>query len=270
MKGSLRLILHIGRMELHLARRGLLIWMTVLVAVVGLYLGLFKYIQDPAMVEAVKAMPQALLKAFNFTPATMADVNMYHGVYVMGYVVLLAIIYGQIQAGASVAREPDLGSVEFLYTRPVTRREIMSAKVGAFILSAFILWVVILVASTAVGWVVAGDAYDFGRQVLTHLAGFCATLAAGGVAFALAPFFQRAQTAISVGVGVGLVSFVLHALGQVSDRLSFIRYFTLQYYAALGRAAAGDPFVAGLVVLVCVFAAGSLVGTMVLNRKDFA
>ena len=261
--------LHVFRMELRLARRGLLIWTAVMVAVIGLYLGLFPYVQDPVMVEVLKAFPEALLRAFSFTPAAIADVNTYHGIYVMGYVVLLATIYGLMQAGGSVAREPDLGAVEFLYTRPVTRREIMAAKVAAFALLAVVLWLVILAASTAVGLAVAGDDYDISKQAATHLAGLAATLAAGGVAFATAPFFQRTQTATSVAVGIGLGSFVIHALGQLSDRLNFLRYFTLQYYTALDRAAAGDPFVPGLLVLLGVFLAGAVLGTLILHRKDF-
>ena len=269
-RSALGTILHVARMELRLARRGLLIWTAVLAGVVTLYLSLFESIQDPVMVEALKAMPESLLKAFSFTPAMIADVNSYYGVYIMGYLVLLATIYGLMQAGGSVAREPDLGAAEFLYTRPVTRRQVMVAKIAAFVVAAVVLWVAILAVSTLVGWAVAGDAYDLGRQRWTHLAGFCATLAAGGLGFALAPFFPRAQTAISAGVGVGLASFVLHALSQVTDRLRLIRYLSLQHYAALGRAAAGDPDVGGLLVLVAVFLVGSLAGTMILERKDFS
>lgn len=269
-RGRLRTILHVARMELRLARRGLLIWTAVLVGVVALYLSLFESIQDPVMVDALKAMPESLLKAFSFTPAMIADVNSYYGVYIMGYLVLLATIYGLMQAGGSVAREPDLGAAEFLYTRPVTRRQVMVAKIAAFVVGAVVLWVAILAVSTLVGWAVAGDAYDLGRQRWTHLAGLCATLAAGGAGFVLAPFFPRAQTAISAGVGVGLASFVLHALSQVADRLRPIGYLSLQHYAALDRAAAGDPDVGGLLVLIAVFLVGSLAGTMIVERKDFA
>ncbi|QIA27739.1 ABC transporter permease subunit [Thermaerobacter sp. PB12/4term] len=269
-RSSLGMILHVARMELRLARRALLIWTAVLVGVVALYLSLFESIQEPVMVEALKAMPESLLKAFSFTPAMIADVNSYYGVYIMGYLVLLATIYGLMHAGGSVAREPDLGAVEFLYTRPVTRRQVTVAKIAAFVVAAVVLWVAILAVSTLVGWAVAGDAYDLGRQRWTHLAGFCATLAAGGAGFVLAPFFPRAQTAISAGVGVGLASFVLHALSQLADRLRPIGYLSLQRYAALDRAAAGDPDVGGLLVLVAVFLVGSLAGTMILERKDFS
>ncbi|QBS38712.1 ABC transporter permease (plasmid) [Thermaerobacter sp. FW80] len=261
---------HVFRTELRLARRGLFIWAGVMVGMVGVYLGLFPYVQDPVMVEALKAVPEALLRALSFTPSAIADVNSYHGISTMGYVVLLATIYGLMQAGGSVAREPDLGAVEFLYTRPVTRRAIMAAKVAAFAVLAVVLWLFIFAASMAVGLAVAKDDFDLSRQATTHLAGFVATLAAGGVAFAIAPFFQRTQTATSVAVGIGLGSFVVHALAQLSDRLNFLRYFTLQYYTALDRAAAGDPFVPGMLVLLGVFLAGSALGTLLLHRKDFA
>ncbi|HEY8345655.1 MAG TPA: ABC transporter permease subunit [Symbiobacteriaceae bacterium] len=266
----MRRSLHVFRMELRLGRRSLLIWTAVLVIVVGVYLGLFPYLQDPVMVEVLKAFPEALLEALSFSPTAIADVNTYHGTYVMGYVVLLATIYGLMQAGGSVSREPDLGAVEFLYTRPVSRKEIMVAKIGAFVLLVATLWVLVFAASTVVGLAVAEDEYDLAVQAMTHLAGLLATLAAGGVAFAVAPFFQRMQTATSVGVGIGLGSFVLHALSQLSDRVRFFRYFSLQYYAALDRTAAGDPFVPGMLVLLGIFLAGAVLGTVVLHRKDFS
>lgn len=257
------------RNELRLGRRGLIIWTGVVVAFVGLYLGFFPVMQDPEMARAFESYPEAVKNAFNISLATMQDVNRYHGSLVMGYVLLLASIYGLMTAGGLISREADLRTAEFLYTRPVTRTQVMAAKVAAFVGLVLGLWAVTFAASTLVGLAVAGGDYDVPRQLIVHLVGLLATLAAGGLAFAAAPFIDQTQATTSLGAGVGLVFFLVDALANMTERLAFLRHFTIHHYAGLDQVAAGEPFLGGMLVLLGVFVSGVALGTFFLNRKDF-
>jgi ABC-2 type transport system permease protein len=260
---------NVFRKEFRLIRRSLVIWTTVGVLVILVYLGFFPYVRDPDMALAIEAYPEALKAAFNINAAVLGDVNLYHGL-VMAYVLLLSSIYALMLAGGLVARDADLGTAEFLYTKPVTRRQIMGAKVAAFLAALLVLWVITFSASVVVGLVVGEGRFDLGAQLMVHLSGFLATMAAGGLAFAAAPLINQTQATTSLGAGIGLGSFVVSALSKMSDKLAPLKYLTIQHYAALDSAAAGEPFTGGMAVLAVVFVAATAVGYILVERKQFA
>lgn len=256
--------------EIRLNRRSLVIWTLVALAIVAIYLGFFPYYDDPSWVEVIESMPEAMMDAFNLTGAMFQDINRYHGGLVMTYASLVVTIYGFMLAGSLIARESDLGTAEFLFTMPVTRNQVMLAKVTAFVSLVLILWSVILLASLGIGWGVAPEEFDLGAQVLLHLSALLATLAAGGIAFALAPFINRTQTSTSLGVGLGLGFFFLEGLRKAIDVLEPAKHVSIFYYADLEGAATGEPFILGMIILAVIFLAGTGLGFRFLNRKEFA
>jgi len=261
---------NIFRQELILSRRGLITWTCVVVAVIAIYLGFFPYMQDPAMVAAMEAYPEAVMSALNMSTAMFSNVNSYHGGLVMLYATLLGSIYAFMLAGGLIARDSDLGTAEFLYTRPVTRSQVMVAKVLVFLVAMVILWVVAFVASAVVGLAVAPDDFDLWAQVGVHLAALLATLAAGGSAFAVGPYVNQLQQTTTLGVGVGMGFFLLDALSNLSDRLGGLKYVSVYHYAGLERAASGDLFVGGLLLLFGVFVVGCGLGFVGMSRKEFS
>lgn len=262
--------MNVWRRELRLNRRGMLIWMVVVASVILVYLGFFPYMLDPNMVAAVEAYPEAIREMLSLSGAMLQDVNLYHGGLVMTYVVLLATIYATMLAGGLLAREADLGTAEFLYTRPVTRTRIMLGKVLAFTAIVIGLWAAGFLVSLAVGMAVARATFDVGRQALVHLAGLAASLAAGGIGFAVSPFLNRTQATTSLGVGLGMAFFLLNGLSRMTARLSCLKYLTVFHYADLAGAAAGKPSWEGMLVLLAVFGVATGLGFAFLNRKDFA
>lgn len=257
------------RKELRLSRRSLVVWGIVTVIVVGVYLGFFPYMKDPDLIKALEAYPEAIRSALNLSPALLGDVNQYHGGLVMLYVMLMISIYAFALAGGLVARDADLGTAEFLYVKPATRSQLLTAKVVAFMTVMLVLWTFTYGASTAVGLIVAPGEYDPGTQVGVHAAGLLASLAMGGIAFAAAPYINRMQGTTSLGVGLGLGFFMMDAVSKMTGKLDALKYFGIHYYAALGDAAAGRPWVGGMVTLFAIFVVGTSLGYMGLNRKEF-
>lgn len=255
--------------ELRLSRRSLIIWSVVVLFTITIYLGFFPYMQDPDLLRAMESYPDSIRSAFNLSVATFADVNLYHGGLVMSYVLLLASIYAMMFAGSLIAREPDLGTAEFLYTRPIPRHQVMLSKVFAFVLAILMLWLLTLLASLVVGLAVAGDSLNLQAQLLVHVAGLLASLAAGGIAFAVAPRLHQLQSTTSFGVALGLGLFLVNSLSNMTDTLAPLGYATIYHYAGLEQAASGEPFTIGLAVLAAIFFSGTGLGLWLHGRRDF-
>lgn len=257
--------------EMRLNKRSLLIWTAVVVIVILIYLSSYTFMEEINVVEMIEGYPDIFTTGFGMGPEMFGDVNVYHGGLVMLYSLLLASIYAMMLAGGMVTRDPDIGTVEFLYTRPLTRTSIMMSKVLSFLLMMIFLWAFAYLASAilGLGWVAPGE-FDLLAQLLVHLMGFFACLAAGGVAFAIAPLLNRVQASTSVAIGLGFAFFIFNSLGNTFEQLGFLRYSSIQYYADLNGAASGEIFTTGLIVLPLVFITGVVIGILLLNRKDFA
>jgi ABC-2 type transport system permease protein len=261
---------NIIRAELKLNRRSLMIWVFVLIIVILIYLGSFTFMEEMNVTEMIEGYPEIFTTGLGMSPATFGDVNVYHGGLVMLYGLLLASIFAMMLAGSMLSREPDLGTVEFLYTRPFTRTAIMLSKAFAFLVLMIVFWLIAYLVSAAVGklWV-APDEFDLGAQFLAHLAGFLACLAAGGVAFAYSPLLNRVQGTTSIAIGLGFAFFLFNSISGLYEQLGFLKYFSIQYYADLPAASAGEPFTSGMIILPAVFVVGVALGILILNRKEF-
>lgn len=257
------------RRELRLNRRSLYTWTAVTVLVVVVYLPFFPYMQDPEFARLLETYPEAIRDAFNLTGAIFADINFYHAGLTMPYLLALAGIYAAMTAGRLISRESDLGTAEFIFTRPVTRSRVLAAKIGAFLVLNLALWGAICGAAVITGLVVDPGAFTVTRQLAVHLSGFLAALAAGGIALAAASFIDQVQGTATLGIALGLGFFIVDATSRLTERLAFLKYLNTFYYAGLEAAAAGKPFLAGLAVLAAVFIAGTGLSFVFLKRKQF-
>lgn len=262
---------NIALTEISLNRRGLLVWALVLAVVILINLGSFNFFKDVGLVEMIAEYPQAFTTGLGITPEMFTNVNLYHGGLVMLYVLLLASIYSMILAGEMINRDMEIGFVEFLYTRPITRPTIIISKAFAFLILMTLLWIIIYLVSTIIGaFGVAPALFDIYAQFTVHFMGYLACLAAGGIAFALAPLFDRTQVTKILAIGFGLGFFLLNSLSAMHELLSFLSYLNIYYYANLAGAAMGTPFRAGMVVLPVVFIIGVIVSAALIRSKDFA
>lgn len=261
--------LNIFRKEMRLSRRSFIIWAGFIVVFIVVYLSFFPYMAVTGVTEMVKNYPEVVRATLNLTEATAQDVNPYHANIVMGYVLLLLSIYAMMLAGGMISKEADMGTAEFLYTRPLTRRQIAVAKIAAFLLMTVLIWAIAFIVSTVVGLAVASEQFDVKLQMVIHLVGLLAAMAAGGIAFAVAPFIDRVQVTTSLGVGIGLAFFFINAISKMTERLDFLKYFSIHYYADLQGAASGEPFLGGMLALVLIFVAGTALGVFFLSRKEF-
>ncbi|MDY6826787.1 MAG: ABC transporter permease subunit [Bacillota bacterium] len=263
--------MNISATEIRLNKRSLMIWTAILVTVILIYLSSYTFMEEMNVVQMIEGYPDIFTTGLGMGPEMFGDVNVYHGGLVMLYGLLLASIYAMMLAGSMVSRDPDLGIVEFLYTRPLTRTTILLSKVLSFLAMMVFLWIISYLVSAVLGrgWV-APDEFDLDAQLLVHLMGFLACLAAGGVAFAIAPLINRVQGTTSIAIGLGFAFFIFNSLGNMYEQLQFLKYFSIQHYADLSGAANEQISTAGLIILPLVFVAGVIIGVILLNRKDFA
>ena len=197
-----------------------------------LMLAFFPSMQTESMKELTGAklegISKELLAALGISE--MMDFTMitnYFG-YVLQYMTLALLIYGTQLAVTSLVKEETEGTIEFLYSKPVSRSEIFVWKVLANLV-CFLAVLLILAIVTVIGYVTFGE-YALGESIRE------VSLLYGGILFVgivflssgtlLSSLIKSSKGASGVSTGIVFITFILGIAGVLNDRLHFLTYLS--------------------------------------------
>lgn len=222
--------MNIFKKELKSRRVGLIAWSVAMI--LFMWTGMVKYQTlsiDPTATEALlKQMPDTIKTIFGMNGLEATSLSGYFGICFLFIAILLAVHAALLGTGL-LTIEPLNKTTEFLYTRPASRRRIITSKLLAGLLQLTILFGVTYAAS----WV--------SIALYASMDGFQTTLAVfmGGAAIIQITFFSVGMAVAALlrsasGAGkllTGLV-FASYALSLVSqlDGYNWLRYVSIFRY----------------------------------------
>lgn len=190
-------------------------------------------------------------------------------------------IWSLFALSSSLVNEARRGSLEFVAAGPLSRRRIALQKLGGHVAAMavvmLVLGLVIWLVGAAFGRLSAaelaplgattGDAIPLaaalGYTLLLGLLG----LAAGAVAFALAPFVGRAAAAGLAGV-VLAGSWFVYGFRESISLFAKLEFLSAYDWTAGHRPVAGTHDWISLLPLVAIIVAGFAIGTLAFERRD--
>ncbi len=261
----------LGR-ELRANRKSLWIWIVSLSALCLLTMSVYPSLkQDVRGTEALLgALPEGFSKAFGLDRLSMAEPEGFYAVEVYLMVMLFGSLYAGILGAGILAKEEDDRTIEFLLARPVSRNRVLANKLAALLILLLVFNAGI--GLTALSSFIVLDVGDYSVALLFRLilAPLAAHFTFAALGFFLALLFVRKKTATSVASGVVLGLYFVGTLSALSERLSWLRYFTPYYYVdAPGIVEKGiEPWKIG--VLAGVTAVSVTASFLLYRRRDIA
>ena len=124
--------MNVFKFEFRRLLKSAIIWSVVCVGLVIMFMALFPSMKDSGMQDIVAtkldALPPALLEAFNLEEALdFSNISDYLA-YAIQYISMAAGIYGIILGISALVKEESEGTIEFLYSKPITRSKIVTSK----------------------------------------------------------------------------------------------------------------------------------------------
>lgn len=216
--------------ELKAHRKGLIAWSVGMAALMWLCLVKFQTISaDPAATTAVLSQMSDTVKAvFGMSGLDAVTLGGYFGICFIFLAILLAVHAALLGAGL-LTIEPLTKTTEFLYTKPIGRRRIITGKLLSGLLQLAILWGVTYLASW--GSIAAYASMDgFGATLAVFMA---ATALVQLVCFSLglltAALLHSAGRAGSVMTGFIFASYALALISQFQG-WEWLRYGSIFRY----------------------------------------
>lgn len=267
---------NIFKFEFKMQFKSLIIWTTVCSALVVLFMALFPSMKEMGMQDLVgdklDALPPAMLEAFNISGMMdFSNIKDFMS-YCLQYIVMASGIYGIILGVSALSKEEKEGTIEFLYSKPVTRSKIVTCKLAASALIMFIFIMIVCVVTMAVGIMVKPEELKIIdllmdiKIIYMGMALLSYTFMALG--FMLSVLIKARTNVTAISLGVFFLSFFMGVIGKMKDGLEWLIYLSPTDYF-IPSMVLNDGFEAKyLIVAIGVMIISILVTYILYNKKD--
>lgn len=184
-----------------------------------------------ALLSMMEAMPQELMKAMGFDGLT-SDLTFFLGAFLYGFILLIfPLIYTVTTGIRLVVEQVDSGSMVYLLATPHSRRKLMVNQAlfhsaSTVILMLFQVGILMVLAKLLFPGKLVVD-----RFLLLNLVTISVLLVSSGITFLSSCIFNETRTALIVGAGIPIVSFLFRMVSEIDDAYEAFKY--VSYYASV-------------------------------------
>lgn len=253
-----------------------IVWSLVCGAIIIMFMAFYPSMKDSGMQELLTtkldAFPEGFMEAFNISGATDFSNIADYSAYVLQYVVMAGAVYASMLGVTSLIKEESDGTIEFLYSKPITRNKIVTAKLLASIF-IFLTFVVIITAITlGVDIIIKPDDIAYGDivkdTVTLYLGMVFISYIFMAVGFLISVFIKSAKKATPIALGIFFATYVIGVLSKMKDSLN-----TLIYLSPFDYAAPADIIKDGfegkyIIIGFAIILVSICITYIVYNRKD--
>lgn len=254
-----------------------LIWSLVCSAIVIMFIGMFPSMESIGIQDIVgaklDAFPEGMLQAFNISGIVdFSDIS-YYSAYVLQYIVMAGAVYGAILGISSLSKEEAEGTIEFLYSKPISRSKIVTAKLLASVLIYYIFVMIVgIVAMVMVAVVIDSNKAlsDVFMDIKSIFIGMtfigCIFMAIG---FLLSVFIKSSKQAVTIAISVFFSTYVLGVLSKLSDKLSNIIYLSPFDYGNPMDVIKNGFETKYIITGMCIMIISIICTYVIYNKKDY-
>lgn len=258
------------RLEFLLNRRGFII-SAVVVLSFQLMLAAFAetFIQDPTLIKLkFEALPPALMEGFGINLDLMTSYEGWMAGQPQTYYILLLGIYAAIWASSSIAKERDQQTKEFIFSLPYSRSEILFSRAAVHGIQLTVIFLLNSLLTVAAGYWFS-EVNSILALLQLSLAGYLVSLALAGLGYILTVFLQTERAALTIGIALVVIMFLLNMLASLGEPLSYLAELSLfKLFSPEDIVLKHLLNSAGILVTLGIYAAGLWISRTVLVRQD--
>lgn len=243
-----------------------------------LILGLFNIamlLVYPSLQETMKDMASNFEKmgdfavAFGMDKLNIAETIGYYGTYVGVMLSICGGLFAAMIGCGILAKEEGGHTVEYLFTLPYSRLQIVLQKIGAVVV-LIIAFDVINFFLCQVGLLAIGaDEVSFKSLVIYHIAQMLFHLEVAFIGVLISACTKKVN--LGIGLGIALILYFMDMMSRIIDKIDFFKYITPYYYANAADVLVKNEIDPLLLTIGSIIGIGCLVGgSLVYIKRDLA
>lgn len=268
--------MNIFKFEFKRQFKSLMIWSIICSTLVILFMALFPSMKEMGMQDLVGeklgSLPPAVLEAFNISGMMdFSNIKDFMS-YCLQYLVIAMSVYGAILGVSALSKEEKEGTIEFLYSKPITRSKIVTSKILSSALIIFILIVIVGIVTMVMGTIVKPEdleTMDLLMDIKTlYLGAALIAYTFMALGFLISVLINPRSNVTAVALGTFFASFFMGVIGKMKDGLEWLIYLSPTDYFIPAKIL-NDGFEIKYIAIALVIIIVSIAGTYVIyNKKD--
>jgi len=255
--------------ELKYYRKSTLIWTCSLVGLLIMFLSLFpSFSKDiEGMRDLLEGYPEGVRKAFGLTLESFSSILGFYS-----YLFIFVALCGAIQAmnlGLSIiSKEARDKTADFLLTKPVTRKQIITAKLLAILTSIIITNIIYIIASIIMASFISTTTFDMNVLIMISITMFFIQLMFMSLGILISVIVPKIRSVISISLGTVFSLYIVSMFYSVvgGDLLKYITPF--KYYDA-SYIIRNASYETSFVIIEILFIAVSIgISYFIYSKKD--
>jgi len=252
--------------ELRQGRRALVAWSISVAAYAAFFISFFGKMD---MADMIRSIPEGMRTAFDMD---VLDLGTVLGFWAMeGHIMTLlgGGIFATLIAASMLAKEESDRTISFLYSKPLTRAQIVTGKLMA-IFANVAIFNFIVHAGLQLGIVYLAKAeYGAGTLWWLALASLLAHTSLASLGLAASSAMSKTKNALPLALALPMASFAIEIIAKASERSEWMRYLSPFYYAnATDIVHNGSMARENILILAAVSAVGIALTYLTYSRKD--
>lgn len=201
--------------EIKMLLKANVIWTIALIFVMSLFMVLFSMLQSDfdAFYDMVGNFPEFVQGALGFNSMNIATVLGFYG-FALVYIYLIAAIQAMNYGMTVVSQELSQNVADFLLTKPVTRTDILKAKLTAVVAHLLDTNITYTLATYILLSIVKTADFSIKTFLLLQFSIFIFQLLFAAIGIFLAVFLKRIKSVLPVTLGVVFGFFIIDLLNQ--------------------------------------------------------
>lgn len=223
--------MNVIKFELKKNIKSIMMWSLITGAVLVLFMSMFPTMENSDMMDVVTskmdALPPAMLEMFNIS--SMIDFSNlidYFG-YAFQFILMVVCIYGAILGTSALSNEENEGTIEFLYSKPITRNSIVLKKILVSVISLAIFMIILGVISLGFIFAFTNDKSNIMDTIFTMKEVFVGSFLVGlvfmSVGFLISVLLKDNKSPIQIGLGVFFATYMIGVISKLNDDLEFLK-----------------------------------------------
>ena len=210
----------------------------------------------------------AFSSMFNLETLQMGNVMGFYGIEVGAILSLGGAMFAAILGAGILAKEEANHTTEYIYVTPNTRTYFITQKVLA-VGALIVIFNALCLVWALVGMAIIKENVEWNKFFMFHLAQLLMHLEIGAICFGISAYIKKMN--LGLGIGISLVLYFLHLVGNMADVVEGVHYITPFYYsdAATVYENVSIPIV-NLSIGMAIAVIGVVAGYMKYTNKDLS
>lgn len=216
--------------EFKINLRSLIMWTAILAAtyilVFSIYPSLMSDTTKQAMQTALESMPKEMLSTFNMDIVGIEDAYGWFKTEGFMFLVLAGGAYSAILGSTILLKEESDGTIEFLYSKPVTRNKIVTEKIKCGLLNITIFLGTITIINY-ICFELLNINVDIKEFLMISLSPLLLFYMLFTICLFISTFMKKTKKALNIAISIVFIEYFMQIIGGMGEKVQIIKDISL-------------------------------------------